>query len=248
MKNKSKHPIKSESKKSKLNSVFIQGAKQNNLKNISLELPLGKLIVVTGVSGSGKSSLVFDTVTAEGQRRYIETFSSYARQFIDRMDKPNVDKVLGVPPAVSIEQTNPIKNSRSTVGTITELSDHFKLLFAKCSKLHCPKCKQEVIDMPSTRVAKQLIDKYSGLKIAVTFDLPVPESITNEELINSLSAHGYTKLFNRTKSKATVITDRFAINKNTDESRLIESIENAYKNGNLHCSIYNIEKKQSCGV
>ena len=244
MKNKSKHPIKSESKENKLNSVFIQGAKQNNLKNISLELPLGKLIVVTGVSGSGKSSLVFDTVTAEGQRRYIETFSSYARQFIDRMDKPNVDKVLGVPPAVSIEQTNPIKNSRSTVGTITELSDHFKLLFAKCSKLRCPKCKQEVVDMPSTRVAKQLIDKYSGLKIAVTFDLPVPESITNEELINSLSAQGYTKLLKRTKSKAIVITDRFSINENTDESRLIESIENAYKTGNLHCDIYNIEKKQ----
>lgn len=244
MKYKSKLNKNNKPKKDLLNSVFINGAKQNNLKNISLELPLGKLIVVTGVSGSGKSSLVFDTVTAEGQRRYIETFSSYARQFIDRMDKPNVDKVLGVPPAVSIEQTNPIKNSRSTVGTITELSDHFKLLFARCSKLHCPKCKKEVIEMPAARVANELLEKYLGLKIAITFDLQVPDSITNDELINSLSAQGYTKLLKRTKNKATVIADRFLINENIDESRLIESIENAYKTGNLQCSVYNLEKKQ----
>ena len=231
-------------KKDQPNSIFVHGAKQNNLKNISLELPLGKLIVVTGVSGSGKSSLVFDTVTAEGQRRYIETFSSYARQFIDRMDKPNVDKVDGVPPAVSIEQSNPIKNSRSTVGTITELSDHFKLLFAKCSKLQCPECKKEVIEMPAARVAKKILEQCSGLKIAITFDVPVPKSITNEELINSLSAQGYTKLLKRSKNEATVITDRFLISQNTDESRLIESIENAYKTGNLHCGIYDLEKKQ----
>ena len=208
-------------KKDQPNSIFVHGAKQNNLKNISLELPLGKLIVVTGVSGSGKSSLVFDTVTAEGQRRYIETFSSYARQFIDRMDKPNVDKVDGVPPAVSIEQSNPIKNSRSTVGTITELSDHFKLLFAKCSKLQCPECKKEVIEMPAARVAKKILEQCSGLKIAITFDVPVPKSITNEELINSLSAQGYTKLLKRSKNEATVITDRFLINENTNWRQLL---------------------------
>jgi len=229
---------------SRLNSIFISGAKQNNLKNLSLDLPLGKIIVVTGVSGSGKSSLVFDTVTAEGQRRYIETFSSYARQFIDRMDKPNVEKILGVPPAVSIEQTNQIKNSRSTVGTITELSDHFKLLFAKCSKLYCPKCKKEVLEMPSSRVAKELVKKCFGLKIAVTFNLKVPKSITDEELINSLSAQGYTRLYERVENRATVITDRFTVNKKLDKSRLIESIDNAYKTGNLQCDIFDLEKKQ----
>ena len=140
MNKKSKGIKKNTSEELKSNSIDIYGAEQNNLKNLYLKLPIGKLIVVTGVSGSGKSSLVFDTITAEGQRRYIETFSSYARQFIDRMDKPRVEKILGVPPTVSIEQTNPIKNSRSTVGTITELSDHFKLLFARCSKLYCYKC------------------------------------------------------------------------------------------------------------
>ena len=228
----------------KLNSIFISGANQNNLKNLSLELPLGKIIIVTGVSGSGKSSLVFDTVTAEGQRRYIETFSSYARQFIDRMDKPKVEKILGVPPAVSIEQTNPIKNSRSTVGTITELSDHFKLLFSRCSKLYCSKCKKEVLEMPAAKVAKELIEKHSNKKIAVAFSLKVPDSITDEELINSLSAQGYTRLFRRTKSKAIIISDRFSIDKYIDESRLIESIENAYKTGGLFCEIFDLEKKE----
>ena len=112
-------------------SIRIRGARQNNLKNLSLDLPLGELLVVTGVSGSGKSSLVFDTLYAEGQRRYVETFSPYARQFLDRMDKPAVDRIEGVPPAIAIDQTNPVRTSRSTVGTMTELSDHFKLLYAR---------------------------------------------------------------------------------------------------------------------
>ena len=110
--------------------IRIRGARQNNLKNLDLDLPLNELVVVTGVSGSGKSSLVFDTLYAEGQRRYVETFSPYARQFLDRMDKPQVDRIEGIPPAIAIDQTNPVRTSRSTVGTMTELNDHLKLLFA----------------------------------------------------------------------------------------------------------------------
>src|SRR6201985_1619186 len=112
-------------------AIRIQGARQNNLKNLSLQLPLNELIVVTGVSGSGKSSLVFDTLYAEGQRRYVETFSPYARQFLDRMDRPQVERIEGIPPAIAIDQTNPVRTSRSTVGTMTELKDHLKLLFAR---------------------------------------------------------------------------------------------------------------------
>ena len=121
-------------------AIRIRGARQNNLKGIGLDLPLGELHVVTGVSGSGKSSLAFDTVYSEGQRRYVETFSSYARQFLDRMDKPRVDAIDGIPLAIAIDQTNPVRTSRSTVGTMTELNDHLKLLFARAAVLHCRGC------------------------------------------------------------------------------------------------------------
>src|SRR5438105_13757615 len=124
--------------------IVIRGARQNNLKNLSLELPLNELVVVTGVSGSGKSSLVFDTLYAEGQRRYVETFSPYARQFLDRMDKPQVDSIEGIPPAIAIDQTNPVRTSRSTVGTMTEINDHLKLLFARTAHLFCRRCGQPV--------------------------------------------------------------------------------------------------------
>src|SRR6188472_2879178 len=125
-------------------AITIYGARQNNLKNVDVALPLNELIVVTGVSGSGKSSLVFDTVYAEGQRRYVETFSPYARQFLDRMDKPQVDRIDGIPPAIAIDQTNPVRTSRSTVGTMTELNDHLKLLFARAAQLHCRDCGKPV--------------------------------------------------------------------------------------------------------
>ena len=121
-------------------SIRLHGCRQHNLCNLDLEIPLGKLTVVTGPSGSGKSSLAFHTLYAEGQRRYVETFSAYARQFLDRMDKPQVDRIEGVPPAIAIDQTNPVRTSRSTVGTMTELNDHLKLLFARVATLHCRRC------------------------------------------------------------------------------------------------------------
>ena len=124
--------------------IEIRGARQNNLKGFDLDLPLGQLTVVTGPSGSGKSSLAFDTIYAEGQRRYVETFSPYTRQFLDRMDKPRVDEIRGIPPAIAIEQSNPVKSSRSTVGTMTEINDYLKLLMPRVAHAFCPSCEREI--------------------------------------------------------------------------------------------------------
>jgi excinuclease ABC subunit A len=137
--------------------ILIEGARQNNLAGFTIRLPLQKLIVVTGVSGSGKSSLAFDTIYSEGQRRYVETFSAYTRQFLDRMDKPKVDRIEGIPPAIAIDQTNPVRTSRSTVGTMTELNDHIKLLFARASRLFCGNCGREVKRDTPESIAEELL-------------------------------------------------------------------------------------------
>jgi excinuclease ABC subunit A len=125
-------------------TILIRGARHHNLKNLDLDIPLHRLTVITGVSGSGKSSLAFDTLYAEGQRRYVETFSPYARQFMDRMDRPQVEQILGVPPAIAIDRKDPVRTSRSTVGTMTELTDYVKLLFARQALLHCRRCGRPV--------------------------------------------------------------------------------------------------------
>ena len=149
--------------------IRIRGARQNNLKNLDLDLPLNEFIVVTGVSGSGKSSFAFDTVYSEGQRRYVETFSPYARQFLDRMDKPRVDSIDGIPPAIAIDQTNPVRTSRSTVGTMTEINDHLKLLFSRVARLYCRQCGQrvrkdepEAIFLDLGRIFRELSAEDSG--------------------------------------------------------------------------------------
>ena len=160
--------------------IKVVGARQNNLKNLSIDFPLNEFIVITGVSGSGKSSLAFDTVYAEGQRRYVETFSPYARQFLDRMDKPAVDRIEGIPPAIAIDQTNPVRTSRSTVGTMTELNDHLKLLFARCSDLFCRQCAQPVRrDTPESIVNTLLADKpIAGAKTLITFRVQIPKNFS----------------------------------------------------------------------
>src|SRR6185436_12591148 len=132
------------SKRSAPALIRLRGVRHHNLKNFDLDLPIGKLIVVTGLSGPGKSSLAFDTLFAEGQRRYIETFSPYARQFFDRMDKPRVDRIEGIPPAIAIEQRNAVKTTRSTVGTMTELCEYTKVLWPHLAKLHCRSCGKPV--------------------------------------------------------------------------------------------------------
>src|ERR1700745_186052 len=162
-------------------AILLRGARQNNLKNLDLDIALNELVVVTGVSGSGKSSLVFDTLYAEGQRRYVETFSPYARQFLDRMDKPQVDSISGIPPAIAIDQTNPVRTSRSTVGTMTELNDHLKLLYARVSHLHCLGCGAAGRrDTPET-VAAEMGARAGAAgdpRLIVTFPVPVPKNFT----------------------------------------------------------------------
>src|SRR5690348_6048224 len=167
-------------------AICVRGARQNNLKNLDLDLPLNELIVVTGVSGSGKSSLVFDTLYAEGQRRYVETFSPYARQFLDRMDKPQVDSIAGIPPAIAIDQTNPVRTSRSTVGTMTELNDHLKLLFARTATLHCECCGHPVRRDTAETIYTDLLGRAQAWgaaqgnagdpRLLLTFPVPVPDS------------------------------------------------------------------------
>jgi excinuclease ABC subunit A len=145
--------------------IRLQGVTQNNLKGIDLDLPTGSLIVVTGPSGSGKSSLAFDTIYAEGQRRYVETFSPYTRQFLDRMDKPRALSIEGIP----IEQSNSVKTTRSTVGTITEINDYLKLLMARSSTASCPGCHRPISPESPELVAKSLISDLAGRRLLITF-------------------------------------------------------------------------------
>ena len=191
-------------------AIRIRGARQNNLKGVDLDLPLGELHVVTGVSGSGKSSLAFDTVYSEGQRRYVETFSSYARQFLDRMDKPRVDAIDGIPPAIAIDQTNPVRTSRSTVGTMTELNDHLKLLFARAAVLHCRGCGEAVRrDTPGS-----ILDalRAAGLdRVMVTFEVKVPEGASPAGLVELLASQGYTRVHREHPDRIEVIQDRLRL-------------------------------------
>ena len=154
--------------------VEIRGARQNNLKGIDLDLPLGELTVITGPSGSGKSSLAFDTIYAEGQRRYVETFSPYMRQFLDRMDKPRVDEIRGIPPAIAIEQANPVKSSRSTVGTMTEINDYLKLLWPRIAHAFCPSCGREIRPETAKSIADQILRRFAGHSERVRAASPKP--------------------------------------------------------------------------
>jgi len=156
--------------------LVVRGARTHNLKNIDVTLPIGSLIIVTGVSGSGKSSLAFDTIYAEGQRRYVESLSAYARQFLERMEKPDVDRIDGISPAIAIRQKNSIRNPRSTVGTTTEIHDYMRLLFARVGRTFCRNCGKEVIRETAEVVARQLGALPAGTRLLIGFDLPVVEA------------------------------------------------------------------------
>ncbi|MDO9359821.1 MAG: excinuclease ABC subunit UvrA, partial [Polaromonas sp.] len=220
--------------------IRIRGARQHNLKNLDLDIRTGEMTVVTGPSGSGKSSLVFDTLFAEGQRRYVETFSAYARQFLDRMDKPAVDKVEGVPPAIAIDQTNPVRSSRSTVGTMTELNDHLKLLYARASQLFDKKTAQPVRHDTPESIYAELMARTAGNdpRIVMTFPVELPGNTSADEVTQWLSASGFTRV-HAEREVATpagphklldVVADRFRIHA-AEKARVIEAIELALKRG-----------------
>ncbi|MNY97369.1 UvrABC system protein A [compost metagenome] len=244
--------------------IRIRGARQHNLQNIDLDIRTGELTVVTGPSGSGKSSLVFDTLFAEGQRRYVETFSAYARQFLDRMDKPAVDRVEGVPPAIAIDQTNPVRNSRSTVGTMTELNDHLKLLFARASHLFDSQTTLPVQHDTAESIYAALqkrAEQAGDPRVALTFPVELPANTSQEEVEQWLSASGFTKVqaereveraapteepAKGKKPKAAppekikvldVVADRFRLSR-VERARAMEAIEVALKRGNGHLTVY----------
>ncbi|PYR11264.1 MAG: excinuclease ABC subunit A [Acidobacteria bacterium] len=156
--------------------LVVRGARTHNLKNVALSLPVGKLIIVTGVSGSGKSSLAFDTIYAEGQRRYVESLSAYARQFLERMEKPDVDRIDGISPAIAIRQKNSVRNPRSTVGTTTEIHDYMRLLYARVGRTFCRNCGREVVRETAEVVARQLGELPRGIRLLIGFDLPVVDT------------------------------------------------------------------------
>jgi excinuclease ABC subunit A len=220
------HPLMSD-------PIVIHGARQNNLKNLTLELPTNELVVVTGVSGSGKSSLVFDTLYAEGQRRYVETFSPYARQFLDRMDKPQVDRIDGIPPAIAIDQTNPVRTSRSTVGTMTELADHLKVLYARASTLYCRGCGRAVTrDTPSS-IHAELTRRSAAAgdpRLVMTFPVTVPANYSEAEVRALLEAQGYTRIQSRNGDRLSVVQDRFRMT-GVDRARVMDAIEAALRVG-----------------
>src|SRR5437870_9205751 len=180
---------------SRTDCIEIRGARQNNLKGIDVDLPLGKLTVVTGPSGSGKSSLAFETIYAEGQRRYVETFSPYMRQFLDRMDKPRVDDIRGIPPAIAIEQANPVKSSRSTVGTMTEINDYLKLLWPRVAPAFCPNCSREIRQETAQSIGHQVLHDCAGKTVLVTFWVAVPPKTDPRKFFEFLQQQGYLRVW-----------------------------------------------------
>src|SRR5437762_1924039 len=235
--------------------VEIRGARQNNLKGIDLDLPLGKLTVVTGPSGSGKSSLAFETIYAEGQRRYVETFSPYMRQFLDRMDKPRVDDIRGIPPAIAIEQANPVKSSRSSVGTMTEINDYLKLLWSRVARAFCPSCSREIRPETAQSISHQVLHDGSGKTVLITFWVPVPSKTDPRKFFDFLQQQGYLRVwidnqivrvdadpkFKRLGARVQVIQDRIAIS-DENRARLIEAIETALRFGKGKINIISVSQ------
>jgi len=224
--------------------IRIRGARQHNLKNLDLDIRTGEMTVVTGPSGSGKSSLVFDTLYAEGQRRYVETFSAYARQFLDRMDRPAVDRVDGVPPAIAIDQTNPVRTSRSTVGTMTELNDHLKLLYARAGQLFDRKTGLPVRhDTPETIFAdlQQRAAAAGDPRLVLTFPAELPADTSAEQQDQWLAASGFTRVQAERVEGArrilSVVADRFRLGA-VEKVRAMEAIELALKRGSGRLDVH----------
>ena len=174
-------------------SIFVKGAREHNLKNIDVELPRNKLIVITGLSGSGKSTLAFDTIYAEGQRRYVESLSAYARQFLGLMTKPDVDSIDGLSPAISIEQKTTSKNPRSTVGTVTEIYDYLRLLFARIGVMHCPKCDSKIKPQTAENITNLLMAD-AGKTITILAPVVRGAKGTYEKEFDDLKRDGFTKI------------------------------------------------------
>ena len=233
--------------------IIVRGARQHNLKNIDLEIPRRTLTVVTGPSGSGKSSLAFDTIYAEGQRRYVESLSAYARQFLERMEKPDVDSIEGLSPAVAIEQKNPTKTSRSTVGTATEVYDYLRLLWARVGRTYCPKCGRELRPDTVTSVSDVVMAMPAGSRFAVAFPLKLSSEVTHEVVLENLRAQGFVRVsiggalkhlddvvaegVDLTRAKdLLVVVDRLAVSPDA-AGRLADAVGTAFNEGDCDAAV-----------
>ena len=236
--------------------IRLRGVRQNNLKNIDLDLPLGQLIVISGLSGSGKSSLAFETLFAEGQRRYIETFSPYARQFLDRMDKPQARRIEGIPPAIAIEQRNSVKSTRSTVGTMTEITDYAKLFWGRLATLHCRHCHQPVTRESPRQIWEILRARAAEAEILITFSLPLSDKFPLEESLALVSRQGFQRLLIEGRVtpldqalpllraappvRLTVAQDRVQL-KESARSRFAEACEQAFHFGQGKLTVHRLD-------
>src|SRR3954469_2111725 len=234
-------------------SIVVRGARQNNLKGFDLEIPRRTITVVTGPSGSGKSSLAFDTIYAEGQRRYVESLSSYARQFLERMEKPDVESVEGLSPAVAIEQKNPTKTSRSTVGTATEIYDYLRLLWARVGHTYCPNCGREIKPDTVQSVSDTVLALPEAVRFYVTFPLRLSNKVTHDVVLENLRAQGFLRIAidgmvmhleeleksrrDITRSKdLLVVVDRLAVSPDS-AGRLSDAVGTAFAEGEGDCVI-----------
>lgn len=228
--------------------IKIRGARVHNLKNVSLDIPKNKLVVITGISGSGKSSLAFDTLYAEGQRRYVESLSAYARQFLGVMDKPDVDKIEGISPAISIDQRKASRNPRSTVGTTTEIYDYLRLLFARIGEPHCPKCGKKVSRQTVDQIVEQIMGFKQQTEIMVLGPVVRGRKGEHKGILEEIQRGGFVRvrvdgvvqrtdeavavdLDRKKKHTIEVVVDRLLMEKNIDKPRLVDSIETALKLG-----------------
>ncbi len=243
-----------------MDKIIVKGARENNLKNINIELPKNKMIVMTGVSGSGKSSLAFDTIYAEGQRRYVESLSAYARQFLGGSEKPDVDSIEGLSPAISIDQKTTSNNPRSTVGTVTEIYDYFRLLFARIGVPYCPTHKIPITSQSVEEIANKILEYKEGTKLIIMAPVVKGEKGTHKDLLEDLRKEGYVRvrindemydlseeieLDKNKKDNIDVVIDRIIL-KDNSRARLTEAIEMATKlaNGKVTVQILGDEKKE----
>ena len=228
------------------NKIIIQGAREHNLKNINVEIPRNKLVVVSGLSGSGKSSLAFDTLFAEGQRRYMESLSSYARQFLGRMDKPDVDLITGLSPAIAIEQKTTHKNPRSTVGTVTEIYDYYRLLFSRIGTAHCPECGREIKEQSIDQIISSIMSWPEGTKLTVLAPVIKGKKGEHQKIIDDAKKSGFIraridglmveledsiKLDKQKKHTIEIVVDRIVL-KSESRKRLADSVETALNHSN----------------
>ncbi len=229
--------------KDKKDKIVIRGARQHNLKNIDVEIPKNKLVVITGVSGSGKSSLAFDTLYAEGYRRFVESLSAYARQFLGVMEKPEVDEIEGLSPAIAIDQKTTSKNPRSTVGTVTEIYDYLRVLFANIGKPHCPVCGRPLEGLSPVQVAEKVLKKHAGKRVIVTAPVVRDKKGEFKDFLQGLKKLGFSRvrvdgeiyridevppLEKNKRHTIEVVIDRLTV-REENKTRLVQDIEKAFE-------------------